>query len=375
MSLADRLPRTVQTILDGVERGWHHGIQLYVSRNGETVADDAIGTGGEADGKLRPFDSRTLMLWLSSGKPVTAVAVMRLVERGLIDLDTPAAEYVPEFGQRGKERITLRHLLTHTAGLEPVLSGWPHQPWDSIVLRVCEAGIQDGFVVGESAAYDPARTWFLLGEIVRRIAGRDIEHVVREEIFEPLGMTDSWMAIPKQIHRAYGERIGVMYSVKDGSLHATHGHQEDVCRAPSPGGSCRGPARELGRFYEMLLAGGRAGDRQILAPETVTLMTQRHRENLFDQTFKHRVDFGLGVIVNSNRYGADTVPYGFGKHSSDLAFGHGGAQSSIGFADPAHGLAVAAVANGCPGEPAHNKRFRLMLTTLYEELGLKSAGG
>lgn len=363
----DRLPRTEQVIRDGIARGWHYGVQLYVSRDGQAVADAAVGTGGPE----RPFEPDTLMLWLSSGKPVTAVAILRLVEQGQIDLAAPVATYVEEFGQRGKDQVTVRHLLTHTTGLEPVVSGWPQQPWDSIIHRVCEAGLQEGFVPGERAAYDPARTWFILGEMVRRITGRSIAHVVREEIFEPLGMTDSWMAIPRQIHRAYGDRIGVMHSVKDGALHATHGHQEDVCRAPSPGGSCRGPIRELGRFYEMLLGGGRHGDRQILQPETVALMTRRYRENLFDETFKHRIDFGLGVIVNSNRYGPETVPYGFGKHSSDEAFGHGGAQSSIGFADPGCGLVVAAVANGCPGEPAHNKRFRQLVTAIYEDLSLQ----
>ena len=91
---------------------------------------------------------------------------------------------------------------------------------------------------------------------------------------------------------------------------------------------------------------------------------------MFDQTFQHKVDWGYGIIVNSNQYGAETVPYGFGRHASENTFGHGGAQSSVGFADPQHQLVVAAVANGCPGEELHNERFRELNSAIYEDLGL-----
>ena len=133
----------------------------------------------------------------------------------------------------------------------------------------------------------------------------------------------------------------------------------------------RGPIRELGRFYEMLLRGGKTVDgRVILQPETIRAMTSRQREEKFDVTFQHMVDFGLGVIINSNRYGADTVPYGFGKYAGENSFGHGGAQSSIGFADPEYNLVVTAVANGLPGEEIHNQRFRELNSAIYEDLGL-----
>jgi CubicO group peptidase (beta-lactamase class C family) len=370
MELSDILPRTTEAIVEGIDRGWHHGVQLYVSRNGKPLADVAVGSATQS----QPLTTDVLMLWLSSGKPVTAVAVMRLVEQGLVDLQAPVSKYIEEFAALDKEAVTVWHLMTHTAGLEPVVSGWPQRPWEEIIHRISEAPLQDGFTPGQRAAYDPARTWFILGEVVHRVTGRPIERVVREEVFEPLGMRDSWMAIPRQLHRAYGERIGITYSVKDGVLAPTHGHSEDVCRAPSPGGNCRGPIRELGHFYEMLLGRGVRDGVTILKPETVDLMTCRHRRGMHDETFKHVVDFGLGLIVNSNRYGPETVPYGFGRYSSEKAFGHGGAQSSIGFADPAYGLVVTAVANGCPGEPIHNKRFRKLNTAIYEDLGLTSGG-
>jgi CubicO group peptidase (beta-lactamase class C family) len=114
---------------------------------------------------------------------------------------------------------------------------------------------------------------------------------------------------------------------------------------------------DLAMFYERLL-------------DELPMMKQRHREGVFDRTFQHTIDFGLGLIIDSNRYGRESVPYGFGRYCSEESFGHGGAQSSIGFADPEHRLAVSAAANGLPGEVKHNRRFRDLNSAIYQDLGL-----
>lgn len=361
------IPTTISVIQQGIDRGLHHGMQLYVSRHRETVVDVAIGT---LDGET-PLTTDTLMLWLSSGKPITAVAVMQQVERGKIELDAPVADYLPEFAVEAKSSLTIRHLLTHTAGLKPTPTGWPHQSWDEILDRVCRTPLIDGWVPGERAAYDPARTWFVLAEIVQRVDGRPIAELIRGEICEPAGMDESWMAMPHAVYEENKSRIGIMHSLQDGKLRPTAGHREAACTRPSPGGSMRGPARELGKFYEALLPRQEGAARPaLLKPESYEQMTSRVREGLHDETFQHQLDFGLGVIIDSNHYGRETVPYGFGRHSSSDAFGHGGAQSSIGFADPEHDLVVVAVANGSPGEPRHQKRFRELLTALYRDLGV-----
>ena len=99
-------------------------------------------------------------------------------------------------------------------------------------------------------------------------------------------------------------------------------------------------------------------------------MTTRQRVGMMDVTFKHVVDWGLGTIIDSKRYGDETVPYGYGRYASDATVGHGGSQSSVGFADPAHALAVGCYFNGMPGETAHQKRLHRVLAALYEDLGL-----
>ena len=358
-----RYPRVDTAIRAGIDRGWHTGMQLYVSQQsqGETTE------WGDADSGT-PMTSSTLLPWLSAGKPITAVCVMRCIERGDFSLQTPIQHLIPEFSEA---EITIQDCLTHTADLKPVVTGWPQTPWNEIIHRVCHTS-RVARETPQRAAYDPVKTWFLLGEIIRRVDGRPIEKVVREDIFEPLGMHDSWMAIPADRYAEIAPHLGAVYALKEGQLTITHGSSREIVSAPSPGSSCRGPASDLGRFYEMLLGGGvrATGGPRILQPETVAQMTSRHREGLFDATFQHRIDFGLGLILDSNRYGRETVPYGFGRHCSPRTFGHGGAQSSIGFCDPAYDLVVVLIANGCPGEVPHNRRFREILSALYDDLGL-----
>jgi CubicO group peptidase (beta-lactamase class C family) len=132
--------------------------------------------------------------------------------------------------------------------------------------------------------------------------------------------------------------------------------------------------RQLGRFYAALVAGGRppggGPGARILAPQTVEAIAARHRAGLFDHTFQHVLDWGLGVIVDSKQYGPDTVPYAYGRLCSRRTFGHSGYRSSTGFADPEHRLAVALAFNGAPAAEEHEARVRTVLDALYLDLGL-----
>ena len=112
VAVGDTLPRTLAVIEQGRVAGWHVGFQLYVSRGGEVLAD--VGLGDARPGVS--MRSNTLMLWFSAGKPLAAVAIAQLWERGRVDLDDPVCAYIPEFGGHGKATVTLRHLLTHTGG-------------------------------------------------------------------------------------------------------------------------------------------------------------------------------------------------------------------------------------------------------------------
>jgi CubicO group peptidase (beta-lactamase class C family) len=128
----------------------------------------------------------------------------------------------------------------------------------------------------------------------------------------------------------------------------------------------RGPIRDLALFYEDL----RQPPGKLLAPTTVAALAARHRVGDDDLTLGHVVDFGLGFIIDSNRYGADTVPYGYGRYASRRTFGHGGAQCTQGFCDPENELVVAYAFYGRPCEGQHQRRVRALNEAIYRDLGL-----
>ena len=363
----DQFPLLTAQLESGIASGLHLGGQVYVSRAGETLADFAFGT---SQPELL-VTTDMLHPWMSASKPLAAVGIGQLLERGRLQLDDPVTKFIPEFAQNGKSEITLRHILTHTCGFRGQCREVPGTPWEQVIANVCALPLEAGWVPGERAGYHVASSWFILGEVIRRIDGRGYSQYVRDEICRPLGMTDTWVGMPLSRYVAYGSRLGWMYLTERGARQAHQWHTAEICTWCSPGGGGRGPIRELGRFYEALLAGGAHDTGRILQPETVALLTRRHRIGMPDETFQHQIDWGLGFIVNSNQYGPQTVPYSFGLHASPDTFGHGGFQSSCGFADPRHELVVAVLLNGTPGEARHGKRIRLINSAIYEDLGLE----
>jgi len=367
MGSQSRLPRTCAILRQGIAAGLQLGAQILVSHRGRTIVD--LGIGESRPGREMTPDA--IMLWLSSVKPVAAVAIAQLWERGQLGLDDRIAKFIPEFGMKGKEPITLRHALTHTGGFRVGVPNWGTESWEQTIAMISEKPLEPGWIIGRTAGYHQATAWYILGEVIRRVDGRSYDRYVREDIFEPLGMNDSWVGMPAEKLREYGERFAPMYQTTRGELDAGWiANTADGAVMPRPAGNGRGPIRELGRFYEMLLAGGSLAGAKIISPQTVEALVARHRTGLLDKTFDHVIDWGLGFILNSNQYGADTLPYGYGPHASPRTFGHSGSQSSCAFADPENDLVVAWVCNGMPGEPKHQERQRAINTAIYEDLGL-----
>jgi CubicO group peptidase (beta-lactamase class C family) len=386
MSDADaRLPKTLAAIRRGLDAVLHVGAQLYLSLRGTIIADDAFGLARPGV----PMRTDTLMLWLSAGKPISAVAIAQLWERGLLDLDDPVARHIPEFSANGKDVVTIRHLLTHTGGFRALLGHWEGKSWDEVIAALAASRLEPRWVPGHTAGYHPITSWYLLGELVRRLDGRPLDQYVRAAIFRPIGMRDSWIGLPREQYRAYGDRIGLMHEIKpDAAPDPNYAlDTEDLASQTRPPSNARGPIRELGLFYEMLLNRGAAPSHlaaslatrvpkalpRILSPQTVEAITSRHRVGVYDRTFKHVIDWGLGFVMQSNQYGVDTVPYGYGPHASPRTFGHSGSRSSIGYCDPEHGLVVACLFNGAPDEATHDRRMREVNAAIYEDLGLASA--
>jgi len=151
------LPRTVREIQAGMNQKLHIGAQLYVSVDTETVAD--FGLGEAAPGVAMTSD--TLMAWYSSTKGVYSIAMAQQWEKGRLDIDDPVCRFIPEYAQNGKEKTTLRRLLTHTHGMVYIpgmgmaLAVMPlrYKNWDEFIAKICEAPREPDWVQGATEGY------------------------------------------------------------------------------------------------------------------------------------------------------------------------------------------------------------------------------
>ena len=361
------LDRARQVIESGIARGLHIGAQLYVSQDCKRIADLAFGLAREG----LAMTPDTIMLWMSSTKPIAVIAIAQMWERGKIALDDPVAKYLPDFGTRGKESITIHHVLTHTGGFRAAVGPWTNDPWDQIITQICDAKLEPGWIVGETSGYHISSGWYVLAEIVRRVGseGRPYSQYVREEVLEPLGMHDTWIGMPAARWRAYGDRIapmhfGATFKRPEPHRYAPWSNTAEAVAIERPGGNGRGPIHDLGRFYEAMLAGGEG----VVTPQTIEAIASRHTVGLVDKTFGYQLDRGLGVVLDSKQYGPSSGWYG--TRCSSRTWGHAGYNCSVGFLDPENRLVVALVFNGMPeAEPAlHEERVRATIDAIYEDL-------
>lgn len=349
--------RTSRVVDEGIAQGLHLGAQVYVSIDARPAIDLAVGH-ASAGVAMR---SDMAMLYLSSGKPLTAVVVGQLMEEGVLSLDDPVMRFIPAFAGGGKDAITVRHLLNHTAGLNKSLSSnLDISDWDESVSRVCAYELPPTWQVGRTAGYDAGASWLILGDIVQRVTGILFSPLMRRRLFDVLGTGGIAYAASAEEAMVMKDRISPMYDMQGGEPRQCPWSNPQRVQPPLPGASARGRARDLGRFYEALMGG------EILAPETLSLLTSPSRGNVYDHTFRREMDWGLGFLVDN---GPD-APYGAGVLTRPGIFGHGGQQSSLAFCDSSRRLVLVAIFNGLCGEVRHHKRLGALLQSVKEDLGL-----
>lgn len=182
-----RFDRLRERLEENLASGEELGAAVAVDLDGQTVVDL---WGGHADvARTRPWERDTIVNVWSTTKEVTALAMLILAERGLVDLDAPVATYWPDFAKNGKENVLVRHVMAHTSGV----SGW-EQPfvvedmydWELSTSRLAEQA--PWWEPGTASGYHAQNQGHLLGEIVRRVTGRSLKQFVAEEIAAPLGV-------------------------------------------------------------------------------------------------------------------------------------------------------------------------------------------
>lgn len=365
---ANDFPETARAVADGIAAGWHLGGQLYVSLQGRTVLDVAVGH--SEPGRLMSSDD--LMLWLSAGKPVTAIALAALLERQRIEVNQRVAEFLPGFGQAGKGEVTIRHLLTHTAGFRTADALPETLEWNEMLAAIDMTPLEAGWTLGEKAGYHLAATWFVLGALIEHLVDGAFAQYLHAEFLGSAGLSDTFAAMESSTFARLAQRIVPVYTTFGGKLDPhPFWNSADYCARPRPGSNLRGPVRSLGRFYEQLLGFIGSTPKGWPSEAAVHVWTSRQRTGLYDHTLKGEADWAYGFLMQPKE--ARTLgqaPYSYGAQSSPATFGHSGNQCSSAFADPAHGLVVAWVFNGRPGERLHQIRAAAMNRAIYADLAL-----
>ena len=329
-----------------IEQGIHPGAVLAVYRRGKQVLDLHGGSADADSGKLVEPD--TMFVLYSSTKPLAAICLHILWERGKLEWDEPVSDQWPEFAQNGKAGITIRHILTHRGGFPDTPSEltWDKwQDWDFVVRAMENAA--PIYEPGKVIAYHPRNFGWVVAELVRRIDGRPFRQFLQEEITRPLEMQDTFVGLPAALE----SRVSKEHAMEDcdrPAMVSTY-NKPEVHLAVHPAGGGIATARDLAKFYAMMQGGGALNGTRILKPDTVSEVTSLQSAGM-DHTLERNVSRSLGLALGDSRMGAD-------DNVTIRSFGHGGAGTSVGWADPDTGLAMAFITNGFRAEQSNTPRL------------------
>jgi CubicO group peptidase (beta-lactamase class C family) len=334
------------------------GGALVVRRRGETVVNLTVGWADRA--RTRHWTPETVALSFSTTKGVASTIVHRLAERGLLDYDDPVAEHWPEFAAGGKERVTVRHLLSHRAGLHDVraVANGAEDLLDHLLMEERLAARSVRAPTQRSAYHAITYGWLVAG-LARRVTGRGLADLARTEIAEPLGLEGMHIGVPEQAREfiaqpvgnglrqvATAERVLVPLSRRIGFTRATfealtvpgfheifEGSEPSIWTTEMPAVNGALSADALARMYGALANGGADDGRRLLSPETTEALGAvqvRTRDAVLGLPMRWRLGYHQA--------------FGTGREAP-RAFGHYGYGGSGGWADPDRGLSLGFVTN------------------------------
>lgn len=329
---ADALARAVGIATDWSDRG-----QLRVERGGRLALDLTFGCAPDS------------LFWLfSASKPFIAVLVHRYVERGLLELDAPIAAYWPEFGDNGKQHITVRQVLQHRTGMPTAGStlgdALAMSNWRRSVERIERSAPKLDPTRGP--AYQYLVYGFLLGELVQRVTGARVDELLRREILEPLGLTDTFIGLPDA---AWPRHVPVHVDGPGGGVAQSVLNRRVTRAAVIPAAGVSTTAADLAVFYRALLDDLAGDGPGLLRPETLRTALEPSSDRQADLFARAPIRWSLGFQLGGVRLGSRTGP--MGRTSSRSAFGHNGSNCCFGWADPERDLVVSYLTDRVPRPP------------------------
>ncbi len=353
------------------------GGAVCVAIDGETVVDL---WGGHADAdRTRPWGPDTLVNIFSIGKGLSAALVARLAGEGRLDLDAPVARYWPEFTAGDKADVTVRQLMSHQAGLPAVRRRLPPDAMLHHDLMVDALAEQEPWwPPGTAHGYHTNTFGFLVGELVRRVAGVSLGTLLREVIAQPLD-ADLHIGLPATEDHRVSEFVGFdappptpdPVGLTEAELMEYHAYFNPpglsgagvlntrawrAAEIPSTNG--HGTARGVTRAFTALVAGGTLDGVHVVDGDALASATEEQVSG--EDVILHRPSrFGLGFQLTQPERPLGPNPG---------AFGHFGAGGSLGFCDPAAGVAFGYVMNRM-GPRWQNPKNRALVDAVYDSLG------
>lgn len=360
------------------QRGDEIGGSVSVYVSGEKVVDLWAGV---VDRNGTPWQEDTISNVFSATKGISAVCILRLVDQGLLDLDTPIAEYWPEFGVNGKERITLRDVMSHRAGVVAVRETLPAKVLFNAEDMASRIAQQSPWWRPRSKhGYHALTLGWILGEVIQRVAGKSLGAYLQEEIANPFGL-DMFVGLPDQ-HKPRSANIirkgfyGVDFNMIRFLLEIGLRWQGPTAKAftnPTslmnsanstawkqaeiPAANGQTNARSLAKFYGILANGGSADGKQLLSASSLDSCSEEHSEG-FDQVLRLNTRFSLGFMLSQKKGSGN-----FGANSR--SFGHPGAGGSMGFADPDQQIGFGYVMNRQGSRILVDPRPQRLIQALY----------
>jgi CubicO group peptidase (beta-lactamase class C family) len=347
--------------------GVHPALQICIRRDGCVVLHRSIGHArGNApqdppDGPRVPLTTASPFDIFSASKAITAMVIHKLDEERVLHLEDRVCDFIPEFARHGKDRITLRHLLAHRAGIPNLpraaidLELLPYP--ERIVSMLCDARLRTR--PGRVLAYHAVSGGFVLAEVVRRATGEDIRSVLEKHIVGPLGFR--WMrygVAPEDLPLVVQDALTgppvpppLSWALRN-ALGVSMAEVVKLANDPRfltgiiPAANVVTTAAELSAFYQCLLDGGSLDGVRVFTPRTVQHATAEVSYLELDLTLGLPIRYGLGFMLGAR------VPNLFG-YDNPHAFGHLGLSNNIAWADPERQLSVALLASGKPVLSAH----------------------
>jgi CubicO group peptidase (beta-lactamase class C family) len=324
--------------------GWHRSAQVYASVDGVVVLDvevvDGTVTGTTAERRLFPL--------LSAAKPIVALAALKVCRDAGLGCDHPLVETIPELTGHGRERIRLRDVLTHQTGFPSLPTGADlvTANWAEGFAHACQVLGDEPIHPGGEACYQESRYWYLLGEFITRVTGRPVPDVVHSEVLRPLGL-DKEIVLGREA--ADARRDGRLGHFESGDLSAGPAASASwVYRPDDPQYGWRGGVNTFGsvRAVAALLAALPGGtDFQFDGPfQDLPTMADAWRTGTRDAYFSCRRDWGLGVMMESARWGRRSVV--FSQRASRHTYGHLARKAVAAFVDPVNRLTAAVLGSG-----------------------------